>query len=106
MLLIILKRLDILYLLLLRLNLNLKLVILSEMLTNVTISLKDTLLIGIEKYLKINEVLKNQPPTYRIEDINGKIIGGKIHEQEILKSEFDFDSNIKVLESLNIDLRS
>ena len=106
MLLIILKRLDIFYLLPLRLNPNLKLVILSEKLTNVTISLKDTLLIGIEKYLKNNEVLKNQPPTYRIEDINGKIIRGKLHEQEILKSEFDFDSNIKVLESLNIDLRS
>ena len=52
------------------------------------------------------EVLKTQPPTYKIEDINGEIIEGKYYEQELLKSEFDFESNNKVLESLNIDLRS
>ena len=62
---------------------------------------------------KVNEVLKTQPPTYKIEDINGEIIEGKYYEQELLKSEFDFESNNKVLESLNIrepasqiDLRS
>ena len=55
---------------------------------------------------KVNEVLKTQPPTYKIGDINGEIIKGKYYEQELLKSEFDFESNIKVLESLNIDLRS
>ena len=55
---------------------------------------------------KVNEVLKNQPPTYRIEDIIGKIIEGKNNEQELLKSEFDFESNNNVLESLNIDLQS
>ena len=55
---------------------------------------------------KVNEVLKTQPPTYKIEDINGEIIEGKNYEQELLKSEFDFESNNKVLESLNIDLRS
>ena len=55
---------------------------------------------------KFNEVLKTQPPTYKIEDINGEIIEGKYYEQELLKSEFDFESNNKVLESLNIDLRS
>ena len=55
---------------------------------------------------KDNEVLKTQPPTYKIEDINGEIIEGKYYEQELLKSEFDFESNNKVLESLNIDLRS
>ena len=55
---------------------------------------------------KVNEVLKTNPPTYKIEDINGEIIEGKYYEQEFLKSEFDFESNIKVLESLNIDLRS
>ena len=54
---------------------------------------------------KINEVLKTQPPTYRVEDINGEIIKGK-YEQELLKSEFNYESNNKVLESLGIDLRS
>ena len=53
---------------------------------------------------KVNEVLKIQPPTYKIEDINGEIIEGKYYEQELLKSEFDFESNNKVLESLNIFL--
>ena len=56
--------------------------------------------------LKVDEVLKTHPPTYKIEDINGEIIEGKYYEQELLKSEFDFESNNKVLESLNIDLRS
>ena len=51
---------------------------------------------------KVNDVLKTQPPTYKIEDINGEIIEGKYYEQELLKSEFDFESNNKVLESLNI----
>ena len=55
---------------------------------------------------KVNEVLKTHPPTYKIEDINGEIIEGKYYEQELLKSEFDFESNNKVSESLNIDLRS
>ena len=55
---------------------------------------------------KVNEVLKTHPPTYKIEDINGEIIEGKYYEQELLKSELDFESNNKVLESLNIDLRS
>ena len=55
--------------------------------------------------IKVNEVLKTQPPTYKIEDINGEIIEGKYYlEQELLKSEFDFESNNKVLESLNIFL--
>ena len=53
---------------------------------------------------KVNEVLKTQPPTYKIEDVNGEIIEGKYYEQEILKSEFDFESNNEVLESLNINL--
>ena len=55
---------------------------------------------------KVNEVLKTHPPTYKIEDINGEIIERKYYEQELLKSEFDFESNNKVVESLNIDLRS
>ena len=53
---------------------------------------------------KVNEVLKTQPPTYKIEDFNGEIIVGKYYEQELLKSEFDFESNNKVLESLDIFL--
>ena len=54
---------------------------------------------------KVNEFLKTQPPTYKIGDINGEITKGKIYEQELLKSEFDFESNNKVLESLNIFLK-
>ena len=34
--------------------------------------------------------------------MNGEIIEGKYYEQEMLKSEFDFDSNNKVLETLGI----
>ena len=55
---------------------------------------------------KVNEVLKTHPPTYKTEDINGEITEGKYYEQQQLKSEFDFESKNKVLESLNIDLRS
>ena len=54
---------------------------------------------------KVNEVLKTHPPIYKIEDINGEIIEGKYYEQELLKSEFDFESNNKVLESLIIFLK-
>ena len=53
---------------------------------------------------KVNEVLNTQPLTYKIEDINGEIIEGKYYEQELLISEFDFESNNKVLESINIVL--
>ena len=53
---------------------------------------------------KVNEILKTQPPTYEIEDMNGEIIEGKYYEQELFKSEVDFESNIKVLESLGIVL--
>ena len=55
---------------------------------------------------KVNEVLKTQPPTYKIEDVNGEIIEVKYYEQELLKSEseFDFESNNKLLESLGIIL--
>ena len=38
--------------------------------------------------------------------MNGEIIGFKYYEQELLKSEFDYESNNKVMESLNIHLRS
>ena len=36
--------------------------------------------------------------------MNGEIIEGKYYEQELLKSEFDFQSNNKVLESFDIIL--
>ena len=45
---------------------------------------------------KFKEVLKTQPPTYKIEDMNAEIIQGKYYEQELFKSEFDFESNNKV----------
>ena len=32
---------------------------------------------------KVNEILKTQPPTYKIEDTNGEIIEGKYSEQEL-----------------------
>ena len=53
---------------------------------------------------KVIEVLKTRPPTYKIEDINVEILEGKYYEQELLKSEFDFELNNKVLESLDIVL--
>ena len=52
----------------------------------------------------VNEVLETQPPPYKIEDMNGELIEDKYYEQELLKSEFDFETNNKVLETLNIFL--
>ena len=49
---------------------------------------------------KVNEVLKTQPPTYKVEDMKGETIGGKYYEQTLLKSEFDYESYNKVLDSL------
>ena len=54
---------------------------------------------------RVNEFLKTQTPTYKIEDINSEIMEGRYYDQELFKSEFDFESNSKVLESLKIDLR-
>ena len=56
--------------------------------------------------LNVNKVLKTQSPTFRIGDINGEIIESKYYEQELLKSEFDFESNNNFLQSLHIDLLS
>ena len=55
---------------------------------------------------EVNEFRKTQKPTYKMENNNGEIIEGKCCEQKLLKSGFDFESNNKVLESLNIYLRS
>ena len=38
---------------------------------------------------KVNEVLKTQPLTYKIEDINGEVIEVNYYEQKLLKSEFE-----------------
>ena len=54
---------------------------------------------------KVNEVLKTKPTTFKIEDINGEIIEVEYYERELLKSEFDFESNIKILKPLNINFR-
>ena len=51
-----------------------------------------------------NRDRKTQPLTYKIEDMNDEIIEGKNSEQELLKSEFDFETNNKVLETLGIIL--
>ena len=40
----------------------------------------------IRELFNVNEILKTQPPTYKIEDMNGEIIEGKYYEQELLKS--------------------
>ena len=39
-----------------------------------------------------------------MEDMNGEIIKSKYYEQELLKAVFGFESNNKVLESLNINV--
>ena len=44
---------------------------------------------------KVIEVLKTQLPTYKIEDMNGEIIEGKYHEQELSKSKFDLNVIIR-----------
>ena len=51
---------------------------------------------------KIHSINKTNPVTYTLNDENGEIIQGKYYEQELLGSIFDFDSNNKTLESMNI----
>ena len=51
---------------------------------------------------KIHSISKTNPVTYTLNDENGDIIQGKYYEQELLRSIFDFDSNNKTLESMNI----
>ena len=55
---------------------NLKLLNMSRTLTNVTFSLNDTPLNGIENCLKLTKFQK-QPQTYKIDDINGEIKEGE-----------------------------
>ena len=51
---------------------------------------------------KIHSINKTNPVTYTLNDENGEIIQGKYYEQELLRSIFDFDSNNKTLQSMNI----
>ena len=54
-----------------------------------------------KELFKNNQVLKTQPPIHRIEDIDGEKNKG-YYEQELLKSDFDFESKNEVLESLEL----
>ena len=51
---------------------------------------------------KIHSINSTNPVTYTLEDENKEIIQGKYYEQELLKSVFNFKSNNKTLESMNI----
>ena len=51
---------------------------------------------------KIHKINSTNPVTYTLEDENKDIIQGKYYEQELLRSIFNFDSNQKTLESMNI----
>ena len=51
---------------------------------------------------KIHSINSTNPVTYTLNDENGEIIQGKYYEQELLESIFNFDSNNKTLESMNI----
>ena len=51
---------------------------------------------------KIHKINSTNPVTYTLEDEHIEIIQGKYYEQELLRSIFNYDSNNKTLESLNI----
>ena len=51
---------------------------------------------------KIHNINSTNPVTYTLNDENGEIIPGKYFEQELLRSIFNFDSNNKTLESMNL----
>ena len=51
---------------------------------------------------KIHKIISTNPVTYTLNDENGEISQGKYYEQELLRSIFNFDSNNKTLESMNI----
>ena len=54
------------------------------------------------EFFKIHKINSTNPVTYTLEDENGEIIQGKYYEQELSRSIFNFDSNNKTLESMNI----
>ena len=51
---------------------------------------------------KIQKINPTNPITYTLEDENNEQIAGKYYEQELLGSVFNFESNNKTLESMNI----
>ena len=51
---------------------------------------------------KIHKINSTNPVKYTLNDENGEIIQGKNYEQELLGSIFNFDSNNKTLERMNI----
>ena len=51
---------------------------------------------------KIHNINNTNPVTYTLQDQNKEIIQGKYYEQELLRSAFNFRSNDKILESMNI----
>ena len=53
-------------------------------------------------FFKIHKITSTNPVTYTLEDENKEIIQGKYYEKELLRSIFNFDSNNKTLESMNV----
>ena len=51
---------------------------------------------------KIHKINNTNPVTYGLVDENNEQIEGKYYEQELLRSIFNFESNNKTLESMNI----
>ena len=49
-----------------------------------------------------HKIIPTNPVTYGLEDENKEQIEGKFFEQELLRCIFNFESNQKVLESMNI----
>ena len=54
------------------------------------------------EFFKIHSINSTNPITYTLNDENGEIIQGKYYEQGLLRSVFNFESNNKTLESMNI----
>ena len=52
--------------------------------------------------LKIHKINPTKPVTYGSVDENNELIEGKYYEQELLRSKFNFESNNKMLEIMNI----
>ena len=51
---------------------------------------------------KIHKINNTNPVTYGLVDENNEQIEGKYYEQELLRSVFNFESNNKTLESMNV----
>ena len=54
------------------------------------------------EHFKIHKIIPTNPVTYGLVDESNEQIEGKYHEQELLRSVFNFKSNNKTLESMNI----